>query len=166
MQKCLIISALCALWLVGCGPEPEQVSFSSPEQTFVLEEPLFAGPNSAQVAYEPALDDVLAGRSLENARLSQATFRLPDGQTFGQANIQGLVLQMVTDDAAMVQVAVLNPVPADQNEVSLTVSDEAALGEIFQQSPIYLITDFDLSQDMDTTLTVMGDFKFDLAAIP
>lgn len=160
--------ALLILW--GCSAETRSVPYEAPTQTFSLEGPLFSGPNPAQVEFSPNLSSVLSENNssmeaLEQVKLKSATFRTPDGRAFSDFGVQGIVFQMVTDAADMVQVAVVNPIPAGQSEVSLTISDEAELDEIFNSSPIYLVADFDLTQDVDSTLTFDGDFVFDLQVV-
>lgn len=160
----IILIGLALLWL-GCGGDTRTLSHSVKGQTFELMGPLFAGPNTAQATFSP---DVAATLAAENAgeaelvgvRLRSAILRMPAGQSF--AGVEEAVLQLVADDAEMTQAAVLNPVPQDKSEISLTVSEEADLLKIFQQEQAYLVIDLGLAEDLDTSLVVMGDFVFDL----
>jgi len=162
--RIVCIGLLVLLWL-GCGGEPRTLSYSVKGQTFELMGPLFAGPNTGQATFSPDLSATLQGADattddLVDVKLSQATLRMPPGQTF--EGINEIVLNLVADEADMIQAAVLNPVPQDRSEVSLTVSDEAELLKIFQQSKAYFVVDLGLANDMDTSVVVMGDFTFDV----
>lgn len=158
------IGLMAWLWL-GCGGEPRTLSYSVEGQTFELMGPLFAGPNTGQVTFSPDLSATLQAANataddLEDVKLSKAILSMPPGQTF--EGINEIVLSLVADEAEMVQAAVLNPVPQDRSEVSLTVSEEAELLKIFQQPEAYLVVDLGLANDMDTSVVVMGDFKFNV----
>ncbi len=170
MKNWWIIPLLTVLLLSGCSPETRSISYEAPAQTFILEGPLFMGPNPSQVTFNPNMSDALSSNNssmeaLEQVQLQKAMFRTTDGRSFDELGVQGIVFQMVTDNADMVQVAVINPIPAGQSEVSLGVSTEAEIGEIFQSESIYLVADFDLAEDVDSTLTFEGVFTYDLQVV-
>ncbi len=148
----------CILGLfVSCGQETAS-EYAVNEQSFVMEGPLFQGPNTAQASFAPAMD---AEGSLKKATLASAVLKAPAGQNFDA--FSNIVLQLVTGSSDMIQVGVLNPVPKGQSTLTLQVSKEADLTELLSSAECVWVIDANIPVDMmDTTLTFSGDFSFDV----
>ncbi|MEM6770324.1 MAG: hypothetical protein AAF597_07070 [Bacteroidota bacterium] len=108
----------------ACGQETAS-KYAVNEQAFVMEGPLFQGPNTAQSSFSPAME---AEGSLTKATLASVVLQVPAGQNFDA--FSNIVLQLVTGSSDMIQVGVLNPVPKGQSSLTLQVSKEADLTEL------------------------------------
>jgi hypothetical protein len=143
--------------LISCGEQTTSV-YTVDNQEFVMEGPLFVGPNTAQVSFAPSIE---AAGEMAGATLTAATLTAPAGQTFDA--FSDIVLQLVTSSSDMIQVGVLNPVPKGQTEIILQVSSEADLTELLSAEQCVWVIDANIPVDMmDTTLRFSGDFSFEL----
>jgi hypothetical protein len=143
--------------LVACG-EQAASSYTVDDQQFIMEGPLFTGPNTAQATFAPSIE---AEGEMVGATLTAATLTAPAGQTFDA--FSDIVLQLVTGTSDMIQVGVLNPVPKGQSEISLQVSSEADLTELLGADQCVWVIDANIPTDMmDTTLQFSGNFRFEL----
>lgn len=141
----------------SCGQETVS-SYQVNNQSFVMEGPLFQGPNTAQASFTPAME---AEGDLKKATLASAVLKAPDGQNFDA--FSDIVLQLVTGSSDMIQVGVLNPVPKGQSSLALQVSNEADLAALLSSEECVWVIDANIPVDMmDTTLTFSGDFSFDV----
>lgn len=144
-------------FLASCGEEAVS-TYSVNSQAFVMEGPLFQGPNTAQASFAPAME---AEGELTGATLASASLSVPAGQTFDA--FSDVVLQLVTGSSDMIQVGVLNPVPKGQSNITLQVSNEADLTELLKSEECVWVVDANIPVDMmDTTLTFSGDFSFEV----
>jgi hypothetical protein len=145
------------LLLSSCGQETAS-TYPVNDQSFVMEGPLFQGPNTAQTSFTPAMK---GEGKLTSATLSSAVLKAPEGQNFDA--FSDVVLQLVTSSSDMVQVGVLNPVPKGQSSLTLQVSNEADLSELLSSGECVWVIDANIPVDMmDTTITFSGDFTFDV----
>ena len=143
--------------LSSCGQETAS-TYPVNGQSFVMEGPLFQGPNTAQSSFTPAMK---AEGKLTSATLSAAVLKAPEGHNFDA--FSDVVLQLVTSSSDMIQVGVLNPVPKGQSSLTLQVSNEADLSELLSSEECVWVIDANIPVDMmDTTITFSGDFTFDV----
>ena len=143
--------------LTSCGQETAS-NYPVNNQSFVMEGPLFQGPNTAQASFAPAMT---AEGELTKATLASAVLEVPEGQTFDA--FSDIVLQLSTGSSDMIQVVVLNPVPKGQTSLTLQVSKEADLTELLSSEECVWGIDANIPVDMmDTTLTFSGNFSFDV----
>ncbi|MEQ8706358.1 MAG: hypothetical protein RIC19_20675 [Phaeodactylibacter sp.] len=163
MKLSIFFRTACLLGVIGvvllssCGQETVS-SHSVNDQSFVMEGPLFQGPNTAQASFSPAMN---AEGKLTSATLNSAVLKAPEGQNFDA--FSDVVLQLVTSSSDMIQVGVLNPVPKGQSSLTLQVSNEADLSELLSSEECVWVIDANIPVDMmDTTITFSGDFTFDV----
>lgn len=143
--------------LSSCGQETVS-NYPVNDQSFVMEGPLFQGPNTAQASFSP---DMKAEGKLTSATLTSAVLKAPEGQNFDA--FTDVVLQLVASSSDMIQVGVLNPVPKGQSSLTLQVSNEADLSELLSSEECVWVIDANIPVDMmDTTITFSGDFTFDV----
>jgi hypothetical protein len=154
-RLCLLLGILGLV--ASCGQDKAS-NYAVNDQSFVMEGPLFQGPNSAQASFAPAME---AEGTLKEATLASAVLTAPEGQNFDA--FSDIVLQLVTGTSDMIQVGVLNPVPKGQSSLTLQVSQEADLTELLSAQECVWVIDANIPVDMmDTTLTFTGDFSFDV----
>ena len=154
--RILVLSGIVGL-VVSCG-EASVSNYPVSNQSFVMEGPLFQGPNTAQASFAPAME---AEGELTGATLASAVLTVPDSQNFDA--FSDIVLQLVTGSSDMIQVGVLNPVPKGQSSITLQVSKEADLTELLASDECVWVIDANIPVDMmDTTITFSGDFSFDV----
>ncbi len=143
--------------LSSCGQETAS-KYPVNDESFVMEGPLFQGPNTAQASFSPTIK---ADGKLTSATLASAVLKAPEGQNFDA--FSDVVLQLVTSSSDMIQVGVLNPVPKGQSSLTLQVSNEADLSELLSSEECVWVIDANIPVDMmDTTITFSGDFTFDV----
>jgi len=151
----LLLSVI--LLVSSCGEESVS-TYPVNNQSFVMEGPLFQGPNTAQASFSPSIEE--EGK-LTEAKLTSAVLKAGEGQNFDA--FSDMVLQLVTGSSDMIQVGVLNPVPKGQSSLTLQVSEEADLSELLASEECVWVIDANIPKDMmDTTLTFTGDFSFEV----
>ena len=163
MKKLLLLATVLTALISGCAEKVSKTYETGPI-TFELSGPLFMGPNTAQAVLEPdfsamGLGDLTADQ-IHEVKLVSATFTSSDSIPF--QNWDGSVLQFVTDNADMVNAAVMNPLEANGNSITLTGSAEADLSALFKDLPVYVVTDINLSEDVMGDLTFTGDLTFEM----
>jgi hypothetical protein len=153
----LLVGIISVGLLSSCGQDTVS-KYPVNNQSFVMEGPLFEGPNTAQASFSPAME---AQGELTGATLTSAVLNAPEGGNFDA--FDGIVLQLVTSTSDMIQVGVLNPVPKGQSSLTLQVSNESDLSELLSSEECIWVIDANIPTDMmDTTLTFTGDFLFDV----
>jgi hypothetical protein len=156
-QLSLCLGVMSMILFSSCGQDTVS-KYPVNNQSFVMEGPLFEGPNTAQASFSPAME---AQGKLTGATLTSAVLNAPEGGNFDA--FDGIVLQLVTSTSDMIQVGVLNPVPKGQSSLTLQVSNESDLSELLSSEECIWVIDANIPTDMmDTTLTFTGDFLFDV----
>ncbi|RMG59636.1 MAG: hypothetical protein D6722_21930 [Bacteroidetes bacterium] len=151
--------------LAACQAPSDQISFSLENQEFVMMGPLFSGANMAQIEVAPEVQSFLETKgyqTLTGARLTAVSLHIADTLTFDLC--EEMSLQAVGDATEMQQIAVLNPVPQGQTDVSLQPAAEAELLPYFQEGTFFLVLDANLAGDLATDLAIGADLTFELSA--
>lgn len=161
-QRLLLPLLLLSLW--ACEPATKTVTYTTDPIEFTLMGPLFAGANTGQATWTPDLA-AMAGEGatpedIVEIRLQEAVFASQDSIPF--AGWEEVVLQMVSDQSDMVNVAVLNPVPAGEASLSLTGAPESEVASIVKDGTCYLVTDVNLAEDIMDDVTFTGTFTFEV----
>lgn len=136
--------------LTGCSAPGEAHAFRQEALEFVLEAPLFEGPNSGQIAWAVELPSALGlaeGKRVTGARLVHATVQ--PGDSLGFSQVRSLVLSFASDNAdiAMQEAGFKNPVDPHAERVELEVASDAELGDHVAAGKAYLVLDVDLAED-------------------
>jgi len=160
-----LIACVAVLALAACGSK-ETLRFESGPITLSAEGPLFEGANTAQGNWETGLAEFLKENGatldqLKHARVVEATLAADSAN--GLNGIRSVSVMMATDAADMVQVAVLNPLPADAQTVTLsTAAEQKGLADHLRQNTITVVADLDLTADSDDDRHVTGSFTIEL----
>jgi hypothetical protein len=161
----LPLAAAIALCHWGCG-EPETLVFESGPIPLTATAPLFEGSNTAQAAWSPGLEAFLQqhGAVPDDVRSARVVAAHLSGDSLaGLQGIRSASLMVASDARAMQQLAVLNPLPAGQQQVDLTIAtDQQGLAGHLRQSTVTLLTDLDLSADSDSDRHVIGSLAIEL----
>lgn len=160
-----MILSVMAMAFLACNPETKQANYTLENLSFEFEGPLFEGPNTGQYTLEVQLDKVMEGLASEtakvrHARLNKAVIRPGEGSDFSLIN--SLVLQLASDDAEMMEIGVLNPVPEGSNEAELNASTEADVADFFNGKSFILVLDAGLKEDLYDNMILKGTFEFSL----
>jgi len=132
--------------------ESQTITFQTAPITLVALGPLFEGTNTAQGDFSPHIADYLkqqglAPSSLQNATLQKVFLTLPD--SLPSDLVSEITLQLAADQVDMQKVAVLNPVPAGQTQLTLSVAQEQKkIADLLQQNKMLLVADVNLKKDM------------------
>lgn len=156
---CLMAIAL----LASCSGETESNTLTI-STTLTMEGPLFEGPNSAQYTYDGGFGELanvegFSADNIEAITLSKAVIESSGENLDAFSNAS---LQLLSDNADMVKFATLNPIPAGQKQVELSVSKEADATELFKAGPFYILLDMGLKADQDENAEVKGTFTFNV----
>lgn len=155
-----------ALLLAACGTA-ETYKFTY-EAEFVLEGPLFEGPNTGQETVNEALDAWLKENNLLKGQLSNVQLVMAEVSK-DPALEAGLVtdagLTFAADQLDMVTAATLNPFPTDASSGSMKVSEEAELTPFFEQESFILLLDLGLSEDLYDNYVAKANLEFEVTVI-
>ncbi|MFY8137729.1 MAG: hypothetical protein ACOVMR_06465 [Flavobacteriales bacterium] len=161
-MKYLSILSICAILFTSCGHE-EKVVFTSEEITLSAEGPLFEGSNTLQGSMLIDLNKIKAGTTAENVesvKIKSVKLTSTDSLMFNE--ISNITLQCTSNDASMIQSAVLNPVPEGASSISLIPSAEADLVELFKQKEMLFVADAELRADKDGNISYKAVVEFEL----
>ncbi|MBL7963384.1 MAG: hypothetical protein JNM31_06020 [Flavobacteriales bacterium] len=163
---CKFISPLLAIALLSACGTPETLVFESGPVTLTAEGPLFEGSNTAQGTWAPGLDEFLQahGAALDQVRAAKVVAAHLDAFEGGNLNgIRSASLSVASEAGDMEQVAVLNPVPPDQQRVTLTTATgQKALAAHLKQTSVTVVADLDLDADSEDDRHVIGTFTIEL----
>lgn len=152
--------------LASCGTEEVHTFTYSSE--FVLEGPLFEGPNSGQSTVDEALESWLKEKNILRGQLSDVQLvkaEVSKDDAFDGGLVTDAGLTFAADAIDMVQVATLNPFPADATSGSLKVSEEAELTPFFEQESFIILLDLGLSEDLYDNYAARADLEFEVTVI-
>lgn len=161
-----VILSFCFVLLCFCFActEPQTLTFKTPPIAMVASGPLFEGTNTAQGDFFPNIADYLKQQglplsSLENATLQMVSFALPDSLN---SDIVGeITLQLAADQVDMQKVAVLNPVPAGQTQLTLSVAQEQKkIAALLKQNKMLLVADVNLKKDLEADWQATAVLEF------
>lgn len=162
--------AVMALWICGCSGPTVTVPYTIETVDMIMEGPLFEGPNSASLTHTPDFSVVstdslpVSADRIKGARLVSATLYAADSMTFDDWS--SATLQLVSDDADMVEMAVVNPVPDGATTLSFNVSEEAEADDFFTAPSFTIVVDGSLKEDWYDNYYFTATFTFELAVKP
>jgi hypothetical protein len=157
------------LSLTSCGPRETLVYESGPIH-LTAEGPLYEGSNTAQGSWEPQLEAFLRQQGsgldrLREARVVRAQLSSTEGT--GLQGIRSVSLMLASDAHDMEQVAVLNPLPPQQQQADLvTANEQKGLAGHLKQHAVTVVADLDLDEDSDHDRHVIGSFTIELTIAP
>ncbi len=146
------ILGLAACFFTACS-DTQIIAFKTPSITLTASGPLFEGANTAQGEFAPQIEAYLRQQGidpkrLQKAQLQQVHITLPD--SLNSDLLSEITLQLAADQVDMQKVAVLNPVPAGQTQLTLQVAqDQQKIVDLLQQNKILLVADANIKKDLD-----------------
>ncbi len=158
----LLIAFVCTF----CGGPTSTVTYTVEDVEFVMEGPLFEGPNSAYLTHDIDFSSVtsdslpVTADNIKGARLVSATLHADDSMTFDLWS--SATLQLTADEADMEEIAVRNPVPEEASTITLKASEEAEVDDFFALSNFIFVVDGSLKEDWYDNFYFTGDFTFEL----
>lgn len=150
--------------LLSACQEKETHPFSFKGEAFI-EGPLFAGPNTGQLEMGEELNTWLEGMNatadmISEVKLKKVTYNKDDDQPKELISDAGLAF--TANDLDMVNVAALNPLPADAASADLSISQEAEITEFFQSGDFIMLIDLGLNEDLYDNYYVEVGMEFDI----
>ena len=148
----------------ACTPDRSVVLESGPI-TLTAAGPLFEGANTAQGDWKPDLEGFLKShgasmKQLRSARVTAATVSASgDGRLTG---IRSVTVMLASDVQDMIQVAVLNPVPATVSAALTTATEQDGLEKHLQQAVVTVVADLDLDADSEQDRQLIGTLTIEL----
>ncbi|MDP4686205.1 MAG: hypothetical protein NWR83_09050 [Salibacteraceae bacterium] len=136
------------------------------------EGPYFAGGNSFTLDYQPDLKKLIVDKELRSEdivsiKLSSARLSIPNDVDISFSNFTSASLQVLSDNAPMTSVAILNPIsPNASQAIEMVVSDEADMAPFFKENSFTYLLDLDFKEDdysdalkMNLTLNLTIEYK-------
>lgn len=126
---------------------------------------LFAGPNTLQSKETMSLPPYANELGLDSEEKISAVNPASISVTFANAgeaaNVESILLQMVSDDLEMTSIGTLSPLPEGQNTVQLNVAPELNMLPYLGDPSTIVIADVNLKEDMDAlTIDVQMKLNF------
>jgi hypothetical protein len=165
MNKLILLTAVLAILLSSCR-ESHTLTFRTQPIVLTASGPLFEGANTAQGQFNPALADFLKqqGFSIDNldeALLTKASLVLSD--SLNSDLISEVTLQLASDDVDMQKVGVLNPVPANQTQLDMSIAQEQQkIADLLRQNNVLVVADVNLRADTAVDWTAKGTLEFSI----
>ena len=158
----LFLPVLITLVFASCGGGSEATCKLN-DVEFVLEGPLFEGPNSGNVVIKNDLS-ACAGVDIKpdqvrDAKLKSAVIKAAGGTNLGMFSDFKLSL-MGSDDLPMTSIAQKNPIEAASTEANLEISEEAESEAFFKSNEFILLLDAGTKSDIDTSIVLKADLEF------
>ncbi len=163
-MKVLLSFLLYLLCFCVACTESQTITFKTAPITLVASGPLFEGSNTAQGDFSPNIaaflqQQGLAPSSLQNATLQKVSLVLPD--SLHADLVSEITLQLAADQVDMQKVAVLNPVPAGQTQLTLSVAQEQKkIADLLQQNKMLLVADVNLKKDLEADWQATAVLEF------
>jgi hypothetical protein len=152
MKVLLFVLGIYACLLSACS-ESQTLIYKTQAIKLSATGPLFEGANTAQGEFSPQLEAYLQQQGLDNQALLQAELQkvsivLPD--SLNSDLLSEITFQLAADQVDMQKVAVLNPVPAAQTQLSLKVAEEQKkITDLLRQDKVLLVVDANLKKDLN-----------------
>ncbi len=157
LKSILVASALIAsTWISGCSTG-EATEYSLNALNFTVEGPVYEGSETAQV--EVSLPDEFQGK-VSSAALK--SIRIKGVDSSGLSGISAISMSMMGDKSDLTTMAVLNPLPEGENEVVLTIGEEANPTAYFEEGKFYILLDLTLNRDFEQGVKLTADASFDI----
>ncbi|MFW5760118.1 MAG: hypothetical protein ACOCXH_03955 [Cyclobacteriaceae bacterium] len=150
-------------FLFGCQSATEKEIES--KKISLSGEFLFAGPNTLQSQEKMSLSPYANELGLESeekiAEVNPASITVKFANTKEAANVESILLQMVSEDLEMTSIGTLSPLPEGHNTVQLSVAPEMNLLPYLGDPSSIVIADVNLKEDMDAlTIDVQMNLNF------
>jgi len=163
--RAYILPVLATVWLAACGSK-ETVVLESGPITLTAAGPLFEGSNTAQGEWKPDLEGFLKshGARLDQLSSARVTAAALSSSTVGpMTGIRSVTMMLASDTLDMIQIAVLNPLPADTASTALTTATEqAGLEKHLKQAVVTVVADLDLDADSEQDRQLIGTLTIEL----
>lgn len=147
----LAIIAISTSVLISCTSTKTETKTIEVELT--SDGPYFAGGNSLMNDYKPDLKTLVTEKELskdqiESIKITSAKLNIPSDAEYTFDNFNSASLQLVSDNAPMTSVAILNPIVSAQSKmIDLTVSNEADIAPFFKEANFTYLLDLDFKED-------------------
>lgn len=164
MRNISLWMSIGVLILLSSCQEKETHPFSFNGKAFV-EGPLFAGPNTGQLEMGESLTNWLKEMNatadmISEVKLKKVSYKKDADQPMELISDAGLVF--TANDLDMVNVAALNPLPADVSSADLPISQEAEITEFFKSGDFIMLIDLGLNEDLYDNYYVEVGMEFDI----
>lgn len=126
---------------------------------------LFSGPNTLQsseiLSLPPYVEELGIDGEENIVAVYPASITVSFANAEEAANIESILLQIVSDDLEMTSVGTLSPMPEGQVQVQLNVSPELDLLPYLGDPSTVVIADVNLKEDMDAlSIDMQMNLKF------
>jgi hypothetical protein len=168
-MKSLFTSTLfiALLTLVSCSSGGDQYQFNFTDIELQFEEPLFEGPNSANVQIENALlnfctENNLNPSSISNVKIESAKLQMLNDENFD--NFQNVLIQLVSKESGFTEIAGLSPIDKSITQIDVPIAQKAKLDNTFSSKTFTMVVDGNLFEDSESSYFLKADLAISFTA--
>jgi hypothetical protein len=153
----LIVFSL-LIGLASCGESIKKTVIA--ENVAMIEEYPFQGPNTITGIWKVNLNGIDI-EEMDEARVKSIKMEMVEP---GASTILGdCVMQLAAEGTNMQRVAMLNPIPGDQQSFELSIADEQEnLIDLLKQQEITFVADINLKEEPTSGLSIKTTIEFEL----
>ncbi len=163
----LLIASMAVSLMIACGGPTVEIEYETPELTFKLEPPFFAGPNTIQAELDLSeLNEQIkqAGGKPGNvvkAVTTEVTFTSLDSLSSFDL-VESILVQLFNDDIDLTKIAGSSPLPeVVNNSINITVANEQKIEKFFNKDKLFIVVDINMTEDnYEDYFTLAGKLKF------
>lgn len=161
-----LIGIFLMITLTSACTKLETSTFKIENIALKAEGPLFEGPNTAQGEINKQLEGYakslnITVENIESAKLKSVTIKTIDSGNFDL--FSSIKIQLVSEKTDMMDIGVINPIPAGSKEVKLSIAGELSdLIELLKQEKITIVADAGLTKDIDMNINWNCDLEFEI----
>ncbi len=157
---------LLSLFFSACSSSTETKVFNIQNIQISAEGPLFEGSNTAQLELNNPLQAYLTTekidiKNIKSAKLKSIQIDNADSSNFNM--FQSLTLQLTSEKTPMLNLGVLNPIPADVKSINLNVANiQEDLVDILKQKSLFVVADALIKADTSANIKMNCNLEFEL----
>ena len=147
-MKTILALVMSSILLVGCGNYKTKTNDIKIDVS--AEGPFSAGSNSLigelQFDGKDFLEDA-DFNEIANVRINGISVEMQEGQEMSLDQFTSASIQLVSNNNPMTSVGIMNPIEVVDDELSMTISDEADVTSFFQDGKFSILLDLDFMED-------------------
>lgn len=148
IMRTILLFFVACLMLTGCANY--KTNTSDIKATVAADGPFFAGSNSLIGAFELDMAYILEDptfQEIEHISINEITVELANNQDISLDQFTSAAMQLVSDNNSMTSIAIMNPIKVSNNQLKLTVSNDADVDAFFKEGKFSVLLDLDFKDD-------------------
>ena len=140
----------------SCSGPAEEKSVELTNLVLTAEGPLYEGSNTFQTTVTEPLkkflsENGLTAENIQEIKVAKCVLTATDSNAFNMYS--GINVQLFSDNSEMQNVAVVNPVPENKEQIEAKVAaEQEKIADIFKDKDVYVVGDALLKEDVEDNL--------------